>query len=270
VNVLAHRIDGSGAPLVLLNGGMMTISSWDEIARALAASFTVIRCDFRGQLRSPGPAPADLSGHCADLAVLLDHLGVERAHLVGTSFGGEVAIEFAATRPERTASLVAATVTDVASPEFRAGGARLRQACAAVVAGGDARMLWDTMTPVFYSPEWLGRHKAELAIRREQFVTFPTALFDGIVALLVALDSLDLTALLPRIVCPTLIVMAGEDRVMAPEGGRALVAGIRGARIAVVEGSGHALVAEQPGRFSALCLEFITDVLATTRSGRES
>ncbi|MRR12138.1 alpha/beta hydrolase, partial [bacterium] len=46
--VLAHRVDGRGDPLLLLNGGMMSLSAWEELARPLAERYRVVRCDFRG------------------------------------------------------------------------------------------------------------------------------------------------------------------------------------------------------------------------------
>ena len=256
----SHRIEGRGEPVVLLNGGLMTMSSWDRIARALADGFRVIRFDFRGQLCSPDRPPADLAGHAEDLAALLDHLEIERAHVIGTSFGGLVGLVFAATRPERTRSLVAATVSDVATGPFREGVSSLRKACEGVVLGGDPGSLFDTMTPTFYSPDWRLRNETELALRREQFTTLPLAWFQGIADLLVALEDFDLGPLLPAIACPTLVLAAEKDDIMAPERTRALASGIRGALLEVLDGAGHALVVEDPERFASRCLAFLRRV----------
>ena len=73
--ILTHRVDGEGPPLVLLNGGMMSLSAWEPIARRLAERHRVIRCDFRGQLLSPGAARASMEEHADDVAALLDALG---------------------------------------------------------------------------------------------------------------------------------------------------------------------------------------------------
>ena len=54
-DVLTHRIDGDGPPLLLLNGGLMSIAVWQPFADALSSTRRVIRCDFRGQLLTPGP-----------------------------------------------------------------------------------------------------------------------------------------------------------------------------------------------------------------------
>ena len=56
--VLAHRLEGEGPPVVLLNGGMMTFPSWEAIAAPLRARYRLLRFDFRGQLLSPPTSPA--------------------------------------------------------------------------------------------------------------------------------------------------------------------------------------------------------------------
>ena len=106
--LLAHRIEGEGPPVVLLNGGMMTFPSWEAVAAPLRARYRLLRFDFRGQLLSP-PAtsdavPSDLAGHAADLAALLDRarlgVGPPRRRLVRRRGGAR-----ARRRPARARSL---------------------------------------------------------------------------------------------------------------------------------------------------------------------
>src|SRR5512133_2214316 len=139
MSVLSHKIDGEGHPLLLLNGGLMTMMAWEPIASALAARFRVIRCDFRGQLMSLGlgAPPPSLSGHAADLALLLDHLHVAQAHVVGVSFGALAGLQFAADHPHRVRCLVAGNATDRVDEDDRLAGAGARAAIRAAVAGGD-------------------------------------------------------------------------------------------------------------------------------------
>ncbi len=113
--ILTHRVDGEGPPLVLLNGGLMSFSGWDLIAAELAGRFAVVRCDFSGQLRSPGPAHVSLERHADDVVALLDHLGCERAAVVGTSFGAQVGLVLAARHPERGSALVAPPAAELAT-----------------------------------------------------------------------------------------------------------------------------------------------------------
>jgi 3-oxoadipate enol-lactonase len=105
---IAYELAGEGPPLVFLNGVMMTVQSWVFQRRALAGRFRCVLHDFRGQLLSPGRV-AHMSEHVDDLAALLDHLGIESAHVAGTSYGGEVGMMFAAAHPERVRSLAVIT-----------------------------------------------------------------------------------------------------------------------------------------------------------------
>ncbi len=100
-SVLTHRLEGAGQPVLLLNGGLMTLAGWETLAAPLRARFQVLRCDFRGQLLSPGASPPTLDGHADDVVALLDGLGLETVHVVGTSFGALVAVILAARWPER-------------------------------------------------------------------------------------------------------------------------------------------------------------------------
>jgi pimeloyl-ACP methyl ester carboxylesterase len=95
---------GDGAPVVLLHPGIGDSRVWDEIWPELATRRRAARYDVRGYGRSPDAtepySPLD------DLVALLDHLGIERAHLVGCSMGGGTALDAAVLHPNRVASLV--------------------------------------------------------------------------------------------------------------------------------------------------------------------
>jgi 3-oxoadipate enol-lactonase len=258
--VLARRIDGTGETVLLLNGGMMTIASWDAIAAPLAEHFQVVRCDFRGQLRSPGTPHPNLARHVTDVVALLNELGIERVHAIGTSFGAEVGLLLAALHPGRVASLTAATATDVATPLLRGGAGGLRQEFRQAADGGDRGRLLALMQALFYSPGYIASHRAELAERAAQAALLPDWWLAGAAGLLASLENLDLRRYLGGIACPVLVLAAGEDRVMPLEHARALAFAIPGARLEVVEGSGHVLVVEQPQRFVEICLEFLAGV----------
>ncbi len=103
-DALHYAVSGSGEALVLINGGAMDLRQWDAQAPAFAGEFQVIRYDPRGWGRSP--LPRGSYSQWDDLRALLDHLGVERAHVLGHSSGGSIAIDFALQHPERVRSLV--------------------------------------------------------------------------------------------------------------------------------------------------------------------
>jgi len=257
--VLAHRVDGEGEPLLLLNGGMMSVASWEPIAAMLAARFRVVRCDFRGQLLTGGPAPATVEENAGDVVDLLEALGIGAAHVIGTSFGAEVGMALAALHPARVRSLVAATATEI-TDEFRRGTAELHRTAAAVAGGGDPGALVDAMLPVFYSPAYLEAHRDELRLRRAQMAALPRWWFAAADAILASLERFDLVPYLPRIACPTLVLAAAGDRIMPLERARAMASSIRNARLEVVEGSGHVLIVEHPQRFVDACLDFLASL----------
>jgi len=100
---LYYEVEGAGDALVLIHGGLGSLRMWDFQAQALADSYRVIRCDLRGFGRSTTEHVE--FAYWADIAALLDHLGVDRAHVVGQSIGGKVALDLALARPACVATL---------------------------------------------------------------------------------------------------------------------------------------------------------------------
>ncbi|MGW6876840.1 alpha/beta fold hydrolase [Streptomyces xanthophaeus] len=125
--ILSHDVDGpvGGPAVVLLHSSVCDRRMWEPQWRPLAeAGFRVVRADFRTCGQSPAArAPYSDEG---DVRALLDHLGVERAALVGSSYGGRVALQVAALHPERVSSMVLlcpGRPGHVAGPELREFGA---------------------------------------------------------------------------------------------------------------------------------------------------
>jgi pimeloyl-ACP methyl ester carboxylesterase len=255
--VLAHRVDGEGPSLLLLNGGMMSFGAWEPVARRLAERHRVVRCDFRGQLLSPGSPPFDFREHADDLVKVLDATGTERAHVVGTSFGAEAGILLAARFPGRVASLVLVTATDLFTPLMKEGGDVLRAACRDAVCGGDRALVYDILSESAFSPAWREANAGLLAARRNTIAFLPDAWFSGLDGLLASLEGLDLRPELAHIACSTLVVSAELDRVMPRERTEALARSIPGAKTALVTGSGHALVFEKPEELLSLLERFL-------------
>ncbi|MEU1894852.1 alpha/beta fold hydrolase [Streptomyces pristinaespiralis] len=96
---------GQGPTVVLLHSGVCDRRMWDLQWQSLAdAGYEVVRCDFRGF----GETPAETGPYsdADDVLELLDTLGIDRATLIGSSYGGKVALELAGRRPERAAALM--------------------------------------------------------------------------------------------------------------------------------------------------------------------
>ncbi|MBL3668895.1 alpha/beta hydrolase [Streptomyces sp. M2CJ-2] len=100
---LSYAVTGEGPPVVLVHAGVADHRMWDAVVPVLAERHTVIRYDLRGFGESAPPTGP--FSETDDLRRLLDHLGHERVRLVGASWGGRVAVDFALTHPGRVDSL---------------------------------------------------------------------------------------------------------------------------------------------------------------------
>ena len=255
--LLAHRVTGHGEPLLLLNGGLMSIASWDRIIGPLEAAFQVVRCDFRGQLLSPGEPEPRLDPHVEDVIRLLDALEIGRVHMAGVSLGGLVGTRLASLHPERVRSLAVITATDRVTPAMWQETAEMRELARAAAEGGDGGRVLDFLLPRTYTAAYLEAQAAALDFYRHWVAGLPAVWFRGLAAILSALEGLDLSPSLGAIRCPTLIVAAEGDRTFPPEHSRALAAGIAGARLEIVPGGCHGLIVEQSERVVEILLGFL-------------
>jgi 3-oxoadipate enol-lactonase len=100
---LYYEVAGQGDAVLFIHAGIADSRMWDEQCHVFAPHYQTIRYDIRGFGRSQ--IPAGPFAYRADPANLLRFLKVERAHIIGNSFGGKIAIDFALTYPEHVASL---------------------------------------------------------------------------------------------------------------------------------------------------------------------
>jgi pimeloyl-ACP methyl ester carboxylesterase len=108
-----YEVYGEGSPLVLLHGGMMTIDlNFATLIPTLATRHRVIGVELQGHGRTADTGreitPAALA---SDVVGLLDHLGIDRAHVLGHSMGGAVALELAVSHPHRVRSVVPISIS---------------------------------------------------------------------------------------------------------------------------------------------------------------
>ncbi|HFQ91209.1 MAG TPA: alpha/beta hydrolase [Desulfobulbus sp.] len=107
---ISYRCFGTGRDVVLIHGFAANSAFWNiRILLTLARHCRVTAYDLRGHGYSSMPATGYTPTHmAADLDMLLDHLGIERAHLVGHSFGGTVALQYGLLHPERVRGITMA------------------------------------------------------------------------------------------------------------------------------------------------------------------
>lgn len=242
---LEYELSGTGPrTVVFLNGIAMSIAHWAPVVEPLSRRYRCLCHDMRGQLRSPrapGAPAIRLEDHVEDLRALLDALAIDSVHLVGTSYGAEVAMLFAAAYPEASASLVVIDGVSELDPLVRATAESWKAAALA-----DPVVFYRTILPWNYSAAFIAGNREMLAQREEAVARLPRGWFEDFAALCDAFLALDITPRLSSISCPTLVLVAEKD-ILKHEGfARVIAGGIRGAALRVIGGAGHAVVIEKP------------------------
>jgi len=241
------------APVVaFLNGILMTTRSWVLQRSVFERRFRCLHHDFRGQLKSGKPdGPYTFEQHVADLEALLDHLEIERCHLVGTSYGGEVGILFAATHPRRALTLSAIACVDHLEPLLE------RQVEMWAAAGGDAAALARIATPFNYSNRFLSTESVLLEQTERRLRDLPEDFYVGFGHLLDTFRTLDLRPHLAAVRCPSLVVVGEEDALKPPHYSRRLAAALDHAELLLIPGAGHAVVIEKADTVNTAVLGFV-------------
>jgi 3-oxoadipate enol-lactonase len=244
---------GRGAPLVLLHGLADDHRAWRKTLPPLMLRHRVILYDFRGHGQTTlGDADGTLAQLAFDLGRFLDALDLERVALAGFSLGGTIVMRFAIDHSDRIEKLIpVATSSRVgrAAAEWYVERVRLAEQ------GVDALMPAveeDTRQQFATAPELAADH---ILIRR-QCVSDPRGYANACRAMLrLREEPLDLE--LRRISAPTLVVAAAGDQLCPPKAGEMIVNAIPGARMEVVEGSGHQVPVQRPDALARLVLDFL-------------
>lgn len=251
---LFYRDVGRGEPLFVLHGGLGSDHTYLRALDEVAADARLVYFDHRGNGRSELVPEADITfDHlCADIDALADHLGIEHFGLVGQSFGGYVALEYALRRSERLRRLVLLDTAPRACRErelaavlatLRARMPELTEALESEWADDDAGVARQAgeITPIFfhrYEPERVAPHYREVRWRAG-------ALRAG----MRILDGWDRTPDLHRIRVPTL-VMAGRHDIIIPSAfSRIMASRIPGATLRLFAASAHNAFIEEPQAF---------------------
>jgi pimeloyl-ACP methyl ester carboxylesterase len=191
--------------------------------------------------RDSRAASYTLAEMAADGVGLLDHLGIERAHLVGVSMGGMIAQTIAARRPERVLSLT--SIMSSTGSRWR-GQPALKTYRQFLRPVSTDRATYIAQTAALFdiigSP---GFEREDDALRELLGAMYDRGHDPGSVTrqLAAILASGNRTAELRRITAPTLVIHGTADKLVAPSGGRATARAIPGARLLMIEGMGHDL-----------------------------
>jgi pimeloyl-ACP methyl ester carboxylesterase len=191
----------------------------------------------------PGAADYRLEDMADDAAALLDHLGIDRAHIVGASMGGMIAQIFAARFGQRTRSLAVIFSSNnqpfLPPPAPRALFAVLNgpspDSPIDVIADNAVRVWRIIGSPRYPAPEQRIRDDAIAAYQRCYYPWGVARHFGAVIA------SGSLARYDRQITAPTVVLHGRADKLQRPFGGRVVARAIRGARLVLIDGMGHDL-----------------------------
>ena len=283
---LNYEQGGDGPPVVYIHGGFASLSmalqelTAEEVPRwtwewDFARHFSFLWYDRRGCYRSERTtAGYALENQARDLAGMLDHRGMESAHVIGSSAGGPISLVFAALWPERTRSLVLTGTGLDLFPRGDPPSDIIREQIALLERDGAESAFEQRPAGVEATFETLwGREEAEARGDLAGYLQEEQALAQQAQAVphaervawyavelrnMQAYMERDLSNLAAQVTCPTLVLHGSNDRTAYLTWGERLAQAIPTARLHVVAGGGHGLVHRtEAGR--RIAIEYITE-----------
>ncbi len=232
---LFYEVQGTGPPLLLVSGLSGLASFWSPQMGPLAERFQVVVHDHRGTGASSQPRGATSIARMADDVLrLMDHLGLERASLIGHSTGGAIGQTLALDQPERIERLVLSGSWCAADDYFRRHFALRSEILKTMGPESYVRAGTLFLTP----PAWQAQYPAVLAEEERRALegfSAPEIVLARIAAILRFDRRDDLGRLLP----PTLVIGARDDAVVPPHLSEDLARRIPGAKTVFLPFGGH-------------------------------
>jgi len=253
---IAYTEHGAGPAVVLLHGYPFNQTLWSGQVEALKNSYRVITPDLRGHGEST-VGPASMNRMAADVASLLDALGIERVVVGGLSMGGYVTLAFYRLFPQRVHSLILADTRAQADTEENK---RIRAQQVETLLSHGMKPIVEAMLPKLLHPETVSKRPDILKQLREMMLqTKP----EGAAAALQAMAAReDQTELLPHILVPTLILVGKDDPITPLQDSETMHQLIEGSRLVVIENASHVSNLERPAEFNSAVMTFLNDSAA--------
>lgn len=253
---LFYESHGAGEPLVLIPGFASGAWAWFGQIEDLSKHFQIVVFDPRGVSHSAisDGAPVSLQTISDDIVNLLDELKIEKASVLGASFGGFVAQEFALTHPERLNKLILACTSfggkNHVAPDL--------EVLTAFVSTGDlnkSERIRKFMIPAF-TPEFRAEN-AEIVEKvcalREQNVV-PENVY---LAQLQAATTFDAEKEIAKIEAATLILTGDADVVVPPQNSYNLAKALPNSTLKIIEGGSHMFFIEKAEEFNKIVSQFV-------------
>ncbi len=257
---LYYEIAGKGEPLVLIHGWSFDSRCWESQFKTFSEKYRVLRYDLRGFGRSDLPEVGEKYSHTTDLVALLDHLNIDRAHILGHSFGGRIAFDFVFNYPERIISLIlpdaAMDVTDLNATPNEDVWAWINDTWRAGREEGieEAKKIWINGSPL--KPA-MGNPRSAPIVREliEDYSGWHWANDDPHVGFAgYPLERLR------EIKVPTLILVGELNPSIYHEWADAQNENIPNSKKVIIPGAGHALNIENPEKFNEAILRFLSEI----------
>ncbi|MDD2561199.1 MAG: alpha/beta hydrolase [Eubacteriales bacterium] len=252
-----YEVAGTGRPLLMLNGIMMSTKSWEPFLQAITKSGSQpVLVDLLDQGQSePMGKDFPIILQAKMLEAFLAHLGLLRVDVFGTSYGGEVALNLAALRPDLISRMVLANTVARTNAWLKEIGE------AWILAGNNPRAYYATTIPVIYSPDFYDRRALWMENRKNLLTgtAFASSDFQARMARLTrSAESHDVTNQLDKITCPVLLLSSQQDHITPPEEQAFLHECLPNAELVFLPKTGHASFYERPDLFTALLTGFLS------------
>jgi 3-oxoadipate enol-lactonase len=232
--IAAGPTGGVALPVVLVHGINMSRDVWADVLEPLARSRRVVAFDLRGHGASHRSGPFTAEDYAADTLAVIDRLGIERAHVVGTSFGGSVACALAVRAPARVASIAAI------GSALCVEGIDVDGAVAAIRAAGVRTFFAGFMPQASFAPGTDPK-----LIERELDAAANGRDVETVVGVSVTALGSDLRQIGAAVRVPALVVTGELDATCPVAAGEEMARTLR-TELVVVPGRGHVLTMEDP------------------------
>lgn len=256
-------LDGpEAAPVVTLSHSLAAhLDMWRPQMAALTSRFRVLRYDVRGHGHSPMPSGMPTIADLAeDVRKLLGVLGIRRTHFVGLSMGGMIGQQLAIRYPDLLESLVLADTLSAYGPEHQAMWQGRIDAASGPA--GMEPLVEPTVTRWFTEAFRLANPQVMDWVRGMIRATSR----EGFTGCCHALMALDLTASLPEVRVPTLVLVGRQDPTTPVAGAEVIARAIPNARLVIIDDAAHIANVEQPDVFGRLVLQFLSESRVSSRT----
>jgi 3-oxoadipate enol-lactonase len=244
---------GKGELVVFLHGIGGNRRNWEDQLAAFAPDFHAVAWDARGYGDSDDyDGPLNFASYADDVVRVIDYFGVRRAHIVGLSMGGRIAMDLVARYPDRILTLsLCDTHKGFAGFSDEKKKAFIASRKDPLVAGKEPK---DIAGPV--ARTLVGPNATPDAFNR--LVDSMNRLHkDSYIKSIEATVMMDVRNDLASIRSPTLVVVGSEDKLTTVAMATEIAAEIPGAELAVIDDAGHLSNIEKPGQFNAVVLGFL-------------